>query len=398
MTPGPATGRERSSWTTPEAARAVLRQRWDSGALARDHAAGASVAPASVSLRAPGARDLSEDFGRVQAWATAWDDAQRHGWRIERRAVGGRLVGANQLPARAWVDDDETVWRLVGATRDVRALDDVLAQTRRAAPEALTWVVEHPLRAVASASEWAGLLSTARWLADRVGTWVYLREIDLPGIDTKFVERHRVLLSALVDQLVPAQALDTGYGAHQLSRRLRLATKPASIRMRHLEPGRGLVGSLTEVTARVDELRGLRPDGVNRVVILENEITYLALPARPGTLAVLGSGYQAERLGDLPWLADLDVRYWGDLDTHGFAILDRVRRGLPQTRSVLMDRATLLAYRDRWVVEPSPVNAVLPLLTAEEAALYADLVEDTYAPAVRLEQERIPLSAPAHAW
>lgn len=41
------------------------------------------------------------------------------------------------------------------------------------------------------------------------------------------------------------------------------------------------------------------------------------------------------------------VHYWGDLDTHGSAILDRLRAWLPQTRSFLMDRETLLDHRER---------------------------------------------------
>ncbi|MGL4340605.1 MAG: Wadjet anti-phage system protein JetD domain-containing protein [Rhodoglobus sp.] len=81
--------------------------------------------------------------------------------------------------------------------------------------------------------------------------------------------------------------------------------------------------------------------------------------------------------------------YWGDLDTHGFAILDRVRAHLPAARSVLMDRESLLAHQDRWGREPKPTAALLPRLEPAEAALYEDLVSDRYAPAVRLEQERI---------
>lgn len=42
---------------------------------------------------------------------------------------------------------------------------------------------------------------------------------------------------------------------------------------------------------------------------------------------------------------------WGDIDTHGFAILDRLRRHFPQVRSMLMDRATLLAHEGQWVTE-----------------------------------------------
>ena len=56
---------------------------------------------------------------------------------------------------------------------------------------------------------------------------------------------------------------------------------------------------------------------------------------------------------------------------------------------MLMDRATLLAHEAHWDREPAPVNVHLEHLTADEAALYRDLVEDTFGPAVRLEQERI---------
>ncbi|MGN6524272.1 MAG: Wadjet anti-phage system protein JetD domain-containing protein, partial [Actinomycetes bacterium] len=80
---------------------------------------------------------------------------------------------------------------------------------------------------------------------------------------------------------------------------------------------------------------------------------------------------------------------WGDIDTHGFAILDRLRAWLPQTRSVLMDRATLLAHRERWVEEDRPTRAALSRLTEDERALYEDLVTDAFGQRVRLEQEVI---------
>ena len=81
--------------------------------------------------------------------------------------------------------------------------------------------------------------------------------------------------------------------------------------------------------------------------------------------------------------------YSGDLDSHGFAILNGVRAGIRRTESLAMDRETLLAHRERWGQEPAPTSARLPNLTSAEAALYTDLVEDTYGVRVRLEQERL---------
>lgn len=102
-----------------------------------------------------------------------------------------------------------------------------------------------------------------------------------------------------------------------------------------------------------------------------------------------GRGFDVDSVGRLPWLAEAEVIYWGDIDTHGFAILDRLRAWLPQTRSVLMDRETLLAHRDRWVTEDRPARSTLSRLTSDERELYAELVEGGLGDRVRLEQERI---------
>ncbi len=86
------------------------------------------------------------------------------------------------------------------------------------------------------------------------------------------------------------------------------------------------------------------------------------------------------------------IWYWGDMDTHGFAMLDQIRHYFPQTRSFLMDEATLLSNRVLWGKEPSPTHRDLRLLTHEEAGVYDGLRHNRYSPQLRLEQERIPFS------
>lgn len=79
----------------------------------------------------------------------------------------------------------------------------------------------------------------------------------------------------------------------------------------------------------------------------------------------------------------------GDLDTHGFRILDELRAVNPHVVSVLMDEATQLEHRDVWGSEPHPSTAALTRLTEAESALYQALGNGTPGPAVRLEQELI---------
>jgi hypothetical protein len=106
-------------------------------------------------------------------------------------------------------------------------------------------------------------------------------------------------------------------------------------------------------------------------------------------MILFGLGYGLERLAQVPWLKDREVFYWGDIDTHGFAILETLRTFFPNARSFLMDRETLLAHQSLWVDEPAPCDKDLARLTTPEAALFEDLRADRLGSHVRLEQERI---------
>ena len=148
------------------------------------------------------------------------------------------------------------------------------------------------------------------------------------------------------------------------------------------------MGGARDITVTAEAFSTLQLP-VHTVVATENLVNFLALPERPGTLALYGAGYGFSSLRDAAWLRDCEVLYWGDLDTHGFRILDQLRAVHPHVASVLMDEATLLAHREVWGSEPAPSRAVLSRLTSSEAAVYAALGNGAYGPSVRLEQELV---------
>lgn len=135
---------------------------------------------------------------------------------------------------------------------------------------------------------------------------------------------------------------------------LGLRGKPELVRIRPAA-SLGLPGPLSELAVRATEFAQLdiRP---STALVIENEITHLSVDVPSDGTVLWGKGFDVDKVGRLPWLVGVEVVYWGDLDTHGFAILDRLRAWLPQVRSVLMDRETLLAHRDRWVREDRPTK------------------------------------------
>jgi hypothetical protein len=155
------------------------------------------------------------------------------------------------------------------------------------------------------------------------------------------------------------------------------------------------LGGLSDITAPVDEIARLKLP-LERVYIVENVQTGLCFGDRPGSVVVMGLGYSVSCLSRLPWVTAAECIYWGDIDTHGFAILNRARAALPRVVSALMDELTLLRNRDLWVEEKSPYTAELPLLTALELEVYQGLRQHRWGPNVRLEQERIAWGDACH--
>jgi hypothetical protein len=109
------------------------------------------------------------------------------------------------------------------------------------------------------------------------------------------------------------------------------------------------------------------------------------------TLIGLLLGYGLDRLKEINWLHEVSLYYWGDIDTHGFAILNRLRSSFPDSVSFLMDRATLLTHRNLWGHEPlaNRFEDKLPNLAETEQSLFQGIMYNRLADGVRLEQERI---------
>jgi len=367
-----------AEWSEPADVVAKVRRRWASGELLAAHGRGSDFESIEVPLRGPKAGEIGADLGKVQAWATRLERGAAGGYELLRKPIGGRAGGRNEIPARALVTSYGQAWRLLGVEAEVAAYDEILALTA-GIPAARSWVLARPHAALGVGHDWPGVLAAREWLEEHRGRGRSVREITAPGVDTKFVEEHRAVLAALLD--VPAAA--GGFAAG-----LGLRERPPRVRVRFDEEFAGMPPSLSEATFRLDELSAVRVS-VQRAIIVENEITFLTVPVPPEGLVIWGEGFRVNRAGALPWLRDVPVHYWGDLDTHGFAILHQLRAWLPQTESFLMDAETLHQHRERWGQEPTPTTAALSRLTPAEQTLYGDLVTDRHGDRLRLEQERI---------
>ena len=386
------------AWTDPAGLRAQVRKLWDKGLLLAPlvpqpnteppTAAAPPGWPLRLKLAAPGSSDLGQRFAEVHQWAA---ELRQHAgpYRIQERALRHREVGQQSVPEAVWLDSLDAAIAWVGKTRDAQQFARLVAATRSAQPALLPWLAQRPLAALALAPVWPQLLAVVAWLQAHPRPGIYLRQVDIAGVDSKFIESHRSVLAEWLDIALPADAIDArASGAGQFARRYGFRDKPLRVRFRWLDaaPVGAQLGS--DISTTHSAFAQLAP-AVRRVFITENEVNFLAFPALPDSLVVFGAGYGFAALAGAHWLQRCAVHYWGDIDTHGFAILDQLRASVPHTRSLLMDEATLLAHRAHWGQEPSPVLRDLPRLTVAEAALFDGLRQHQWQAQLRLEQERI---------
>ena len=94
--------------------------------------------------------------------------------------------------------------------------------------------------------------------------------------------------------------------------------------------------------------------------IAEYETNFLVFPAAADAIVIFGAGYGWDALAKAGWLSRCAIHYWGDIDTHGFAILDHLRRRFDHVVSFLMDRPALMAHEALWGSEPDQVIHDLP--------------------------------------
>lgn len=386
-------------WTTSAEIKQQVRKLWDSGKILSSMAAGKALFPRRLVLKGPDSRDLSNEFAAVRDWITALRQDEAHGYRIVWRDMKNRVIGQNRIPYELWVDSLENALAMIGKCADASRFSTLLAETSTCQPGLIPWLIRYPHKTLEFAEAWPRLLDIVGWLHARPRPGIYLRQVDLPGIHSKFIEMHRGVLAELLDIVLPPESIQKdATGVTGFCRRYGFRDKPIRVRFRVLDPNIAILPGGGDQDFKVTQNVFARlAIPLRRVFITENEINFLAFPPVQEGAVIFGAGYGFEMFNDVRWLHGCFVHYWGDLDTHGFAMLDQLRTRIPHAESFLMDRKTLLDHRQHWGKEPQQENRELPRLTSIEAELYDDLRCNRISQQLRLEQEKVGFACVEHA-
>ncbi len=366
---------------SPAELKLLLRRQWENRTLRETRLLRAESSwPLRLPIGRPASKLIRMDLDAVKRHVETWRDVR----------IGEVVWGPIRYRAAEAAVEVPIAWLLRRPSEWIEACGKESIQRECQAMAALveqSAEIFHPLW-VRRRSLWRGKPLAEVVLAARLAMALEpgcahglpLRALAVEGIDTKFFERHGRLITALLDTRFDGEVDKLGLEAFL----------GALTEVDHWLLVVDLDGSLLpfrKQRVRSSELQDASLPG-ERILIIENESCQHHLPTVPGTIAVLGAGF------DLAWAAGLRkakkrIAYWGDIDTWGLQFLAKARSVIGSLEALMMSVEVYRQFRDAAVPEPVVAGTSEPTgLTPSERPLYHLLLSERRG---RLEQEFLPV-------
>lgn len=350
--------------------------------------------PLSIPLKPP--IKLSEwhtNFAEGNAWLEGCQEiAARYPYfRFEYQNHRFAGMGNASIPVRITFTDIPAIFRLIGRAEEASSYKKAYATVRETVPQLLPWMLTSKgIRTFKEPTSVRIYLAVLRSLVkffqqqrEASASPLYLRDIRLAPVDTKFWERESSFILAVYQALYPEDGIRNWT---DLLTRLQLVRFPTQYAIRFLDDALRIHPKLEWFSSSSDQLDAL--DLHPRVIFLvENKTNFLRFPKVKDAILLFSSGKSIPYLlSCLNWLKEHPhIYYWGDMDEDGFEMLNRARSILPQIQSFLMEKDLLLRYQNQLVFDEGLrfELAKLQFLTPMEKEAFLSLRSQ------RLEQECI---------
>ena len=313
-----------------------------------------------------------------------------YGYEIVWEQINSRSVGKNQYPKTIQFNTQTDYLKFISKENEFSILVEDSNYLLRKFPELKKWFLANPYSLIPISLKLEKVISICEYFQKNPRPNIYLRELPILGVDTKFIEDNQRILKIFLDEILSPENMNLK--EPDFETRYFLKSKPNLIRFRILDPSINKLfpRNIFDITLTFDEFQDLQFEE-NNIFITENQINFLAFPKLESSLIVVGSGYNVVNIGKLENLKSKTFYYWGDLDSHGFDILSKFREYFPSisVKSFLMNKETYETFSHLATDLNKPIDYVPSKLYPEETFLfeYINSLEKNN----RLEQERIPL-------
>ncbi|MDY0401906.1 Wadjet anti-phage system protein JetD domain-containing protein [Sulfurovum sp.] len=313
---------------------------------------------------------------------------ENSGLPLEYREFAYKSLGKQRLPVKVVFPNLEVYLQAIQKEDEYKRFCSAYDLIIDKYPTLKTFFAKKPFIVLAYEDVWNELLEVMDFLQYNPKPNIYIRELSIENVDTKFIEKYKKILDTLLSYINEDESL-ASLANYAFEKKYHFLYPEPAVRFRLLDESLAM-HNLSDISLTKSEFSSLQISA-EKVFIVENKITTLSFPKVKNAIVIFGQGYGVGVLKNIPWLANKEILYWGDIDLDGYAILSRLRGYYPQTRSFLMDYESFKMYRYLGVTltqKQSP--KILHHLSENEKKVYDLLCADFQANSFRIEQEKIP--------
>lgn len=305
------------------------------------------------------------------------------GFLVKTTKKNFRRTGSHELPDAIVFETVEDYVGFTGKKKEWKLFllnyEKIIANI----PQLKEWVLPNCVWLTDVQINWDDILKVCCYFLNDSRPNLYVRQLPIV-VHSKFIEDNVTIIQSMLDFLIPQHIRN--HQQKRFAERYFLKYDEPLIRIRMLDTHLTCFGNFSDISMPLSDFEKLDLPAGN-VLITENKMNFLTLPAMPSTVAVWsGGGFNISYLRNVAWLTGKYILYWGDIDEHGFQILHQLRSYYPNTQSIMMDYKTFELFSEFAVAGARNKSEQLSLLNDEERQLFEQLkLMDKN----RLEQEKI---------
>jgi len=228
-------------WTTVHDINKRLQKEWQRGKILAAQLSQEPFFPWRIPLKHPSGKALSDSFESARQWL---DDLSLKskaetgtGYTLEWKEINHRQLGKNRIPTAAIFLNETDALAFLKKSTEATLFQKLSRLILATTPELLPWLSKYPLQVLEMQDEWPKILAVLSFLQKNPRPSIYTRQLDITGVDTKFMEQHKKLLAQLFDLVLSQESIASQFTGHaSFEKRYGFKSKPVQIRFRLLDP------------------------------------------------------------------------------------------------------------------------------------------------------------------
>lgn len=297
-----------------------------------------NIFPFSINLKNIKESDIKNDYTKI---IQSIKKLENSGLPVAYKEFAFKSFGLQRLPVKIEFSD---INEYLKTFKNTDSYDIFIALYNHIVIQYLslkTLFVKKPFLVLEYSDDWDRILAVADFLLRNNHPNIYIRELNILNVDTKFVEKQKKIIDLVCSSIKEIEPLNS-VSDFAFEKKYRLKYQEAQVRFRILDSDLHITG-LSDISIPLNDFKLLNIP-CQKIFIIENKITTLSFPSIKNGIVIFGQGYGVGILKDILWFDSKEIYYWGDIDTDGYAILSQLRGYYPNAKSFLMDEKTIQKY------------------------------------------------------